>query len=73
MNMPIRPNQRKILGLVSATPDDIARARVTALHASRINNLLSIPTLMGMTAYMHGLPFWSVTSAAQDNRAHGRV
>lgn len=71
MNIPIRPNQRKILGLVSATPDDIAR--VTALHASRINNLPSIPTLMGMTADMHGLPFWSVTSAAQDNRAHGRV
>jgi len=73
MNMPIRPNQRKVLGLVSATPEDIASARVTALRASRINNLLSIPTLMGMTAYMHGLPFWAVTSAAQDNRAHGRV
>jgi len=57
MNILIWPNQRKILGLVSATPDDIAKAKVTALHASRINTLLSIPMLMGMTGYMHGLPF----------------
>ena len=53
----IWPNQRKILGLVRSTPEDIASAKVRALNASRINTLLSIPMLMGMTGYMHGLPF----------------
>lgn len=53
----IWPNQKKILGLVSSTPEAIARAKVTALYASRINTLLSIPMLMGMTAFAHGLPF----------------
>ena len=53
----IWPNQKKILGLVKSTADDIAKGKVTALYASRINTLLSIPMLMAMTGYMHGLPF----------------
>ena len=53
----IWPNQKKILGMVPSTPEAIAKAKVTALYASRINTLLSIPMLMAMTAYGHGLPF----------------
>ncbi len=53
----IWPNQKKILGMVPSTPEAIAKAKMTALYASRINTLLSIPMLMAMTAYGHGLPF----------------
>lgn len=53
----IWPNQKKILGIVEATPEQIASAKVVALMASRTNTLLSIPMLMCMTGYMHGLPF----------------
>jgi len=53
----IWPNQKKILGMVSATPEEIAKAKVTALYASRTNTLLSIPMLMAMTGFAHGLPF----------------
>jgi uncharacterized membrane protein len=53
----IWPNQQKILGLIPATAEAVAQAKVTALNASRINTLLSIPMLMAMTGYMHGLPF----------------
>jgi uncharacterized membrane protein len=53
----IWPNQKKILGLVPSNPEEIAKAKVTALYASRTNTLLSIPMLMAMTAYGHGLPF----------------
>ena len=53
----IWPNQKKILGMVSATPDEIASAKFVALMASRTNTLLSIPMLVGMTGYAHGLPF----------------
>ena len=53
----IWPNQQKILGLIPATAEAVAQAKVTALNASRINILLSIPMLMAMTGYMHGLPF----------------
>ena len=53
----IWPNQKKILGIVQATDEEKAKAGVVALMASRTNTLLSIPMLMGMTGFMHGLPF----------------
>ena len=53
----IWPNQKKILGIVQATPEQIAKSKVVALMASRTNTLLSIPMLMCMTGHMHGLPF----------------
>jgi uncharacterized membrane protein len=53
----IWPNQKKILGIVSASADEIASAKKVALMASRTNTLLSIPMLLCMTAYAHNLPF----------------
>ncbi len=53
----IWPNQKKILGMKQATPEEIASAKKVALMASRTNTLLSIPMLMCMTGYAHGLPF----------------
>ena len=53
----IWPNQKKILGIVDATADQITGAKKVALMASRTNTLLSIPMLMCMTGHMHGLPF----------------
>jgi uncharacterized membrane protein len=53
----IWPNQKKILGMVEATPEQIAKGKKVALMASRTNTLLSIPMLMCMTGHMHGLPF----------------
>ena len=50
----IWPNQKKILGLKSASPEEIAKAKVVALYASRINTLLSIPMLMSMVGHGHG-------------------
>ncbi len=50
----IWPNQKKILGIVEATPDEIAKAKVVASMASRTNVLLSIPMLLSMTAFAHG-------------------
>jgi len=53
----ISPNQKKILGIVQASADEIAGAKKVALMASRTNTLLSIPMLLCMTAYAHNLPF----------------
>ena len=53
----IWPNQKKILGIVEATPEQIASAKVVALMASRTNTLLSIPMLLCMTGHMHGFAF----------------
>lgn len=53
----IWPNQKKILGIVPATDEQKAKARKTALIASRTNFVLSIPMLMCMGGQMHGLPF----------------
>ena len=53
----IWPNQKKILGMKQASADEIAAAKKVALMASRTNTLLSIPMLLGMTAYGHGMPF----------------
>ena len=50
----IWPNQKKILGIVEATADEIAKARKVAFVASRANTLLSIPMLMSMVSYGHG-------------------
>ena len=44
----IWPNQKKVLGLVEATADQIAKARRVAFLASRTNTVLSIPMLMSM-------------------------
>jgi len=53
----IWPNQKKILGIVPATDEEKAKARKTALYASRTNFILSIPMLMCMAGATHGLPF----------------
>jgi len=50
----IWPNQKKILGIVEATADEIAKARKVAFIASRTNTLLSIPMLMSMVSMGHG-------------------
>jgi uncharacterized membrane protein len=50
----IWPNQKKILGMVEASADEIAKARRVAFLASRTNTLLSIPMLMSMVGYGHG-------------------
>lgn len=52
----IWPNQKKILGIVEATDEEKAKAKVVALMASRTNTLLSIPMLLCMVGQMHGLP-----------------
>jgi len=53
----IWPNQKKILGMVDASADEIAGAKKVALMASRTNTLLSIPMLMCMISHGHGLPY----------------
>lgn len=53
----IWPNQKKILGIVEATDEEKASAKVVALMASRTNTFLSIPMLMCMIGHGHGLPF----------------
>ena len=46
----IWPNQKKVLGLVSASDDEKNKARRTAFLASRTNVMLSIPMLFFMTS-----------------------
>jgi uncharacterized membrane protein len=53
----IWPNQKKILGIVAATDEEKAKARKTALYASRTNFMLSLPMLMCMAGHAHGLAF----------------
>ncbi|MGI9289677.1 MAG: urate hydroxylase PuuD [Gammaproteobacteria bacterium] len=50
----IWPNQKKVLGLVEATPEQIASAKSTALMASRTNTMLSLPMLASMVGAHHG-------------------
>ena len=50
----IWPNQKKILGMVTATDEEKAKARRTAFLASRTNTMLSIPMLFMMVA-SHGV------------------
>lgn len=52
----IWPNQKKILGIVSATDEEKASARKVAAMASRTNFVLSIPMLMCMVAAAKVLP-----------------
>jgi uncharacterized membrane protein len=47
----IWPNQKKALGLVEADDATKAKAARTAMLASRINTLLSIPMLLAMTNF----------------------
>jgi uncharacterized membrane protein len=54
----IWPNQKKILGIVEASADEIAKGKMVALMASRTNTFLSIPRIMCMVGQGHGgLPF----------------
>jgi len=53
----IWPNQKKVLGMVQATDEEKAKAGFIALMASRTNTLLSIPMILGMTAFAHSMPF----------------
>lgn len=55
----IWPNQKKILGLDGKehSPEAIASAKKVALLASRTNTALSIPMLLCMIGYGHGLLF----------------
>ena len=50
----IWPNQKKILGMVSASDDEKNKARRVAFLASRTNTMLSIPMLFFMGAGVHG-------------------
>jgi uncharacterized membrane protein len=49
----IWPNQKKVLGMKEATPEEKAKAGRTALLASRTNTLLSIPMLFFMASSGH--------------------
>lgn len=55
----IWPNQKKILGLDGKehSAETIASAKKIALLASRTNTALSIPMLLCMVGYAHGLAF----------------
>lgn len=50
----IWPNQKKVLGLVEASPEEIAKGKRVAFLASRTNTLLSIPLVMSMVGAGHG-------------------
>jgi uncharacterized membrane protein len=49
----IWPNQKKILGIVTATDEEKNKARRVAFLASRTNTMLSIPMLFFMSAGAH--------------------
>ncbi|MDP7041867.1 MAG: urate hydroxylase PuuD [Gammaproteobacteria bacterium] len=50
----IWPNQKKVLGIVEASANEIAAAKKTAMMASRTNTMLSIPLIMSMVGAGHG-------------------
>ena len=50
----IWPNQKKVLGMVTVSPEEKAKAAKAAGMASRINTMLSIPMLYFMVAQSHG-------------------
>ena len=52
--MLIWPNQKKVLGIVEASADEIAKAKFTAAMASRTNVVLSVPMLLCMVGAGHG-------------------
>jgi uncharacterized membrane protein len=49
----IWPNQKKVLGLVEAPPEEKTRAARRAFLASRTNTMLSIPMLFFMASASH--------------------
>ena len=53
----IWPNQKKVLGIVEASADEVAKAKNTAFLASRSNTLMSIPMVMSMIGAGHGWIF----------------
>ena len=53
----IWPNQKKVLGIVDASAEEINKARRTAFLFSRTNTLLSIPMLASMVGAGHGMMF----------------
>jgi len=55
--MVIWPNQKKVLGMVEASAEEINKARRTAFLFSRTNTLLSIPMLASMVGAGHGMMF----------------
>ena len=50
----IWPNQKKVLGIVEASADDVAKAKFTAAMASRTNVVLSVPMLLCMIGAGNG-------------------
>ena len=50
----IWPNQKKVLGMVEASADQVAKAKNIAFMASRSNTLMSIPMVMSMVGAGHG-------------------
>ena len=46
----IWPNQKKVLGIVEATPEEKPKAAKTAMLFSRTNTLLSLPMLLSMVS-----------------------
>ena len=50
----IWPNQKKVLGIVEASADEIAKAKFTAAMASRTNVVLSVPMLLCMVGAGYG-------------------
>ena len=50
----IWPNQKKVLGIVEASAEEIAKAKFTAAMASRTNVVLSVPMLLCMIGAGHG-------------------
>jgi len=50
----IWPNQKKVLGIVEASADEIGKAKRIAFLASRTNTMLSFPMLMSMVGAHHG-------------------
>ena len=48
----IWPNQKKVLGIVEAAPEEKAKSAKKALMASRTNTLLSLPMLLCMVAWL---------------------
>jgi len=51
----IWPNQKKVLGIVEASAEEIARGKRIAFLASRSNTLMSIPLIMSMVGAGHGI------------------
>jgi len=52
----IWPNQKKVLGIVTVSDEEKAKARLIATRASRVNFVLSIPMLLCMGVASHGFP-----------------